>query len=98
MKRYRVVNRARFICFEIVLFLIVFLIFGALLGGVAAGADSSKSCTEVRVVAGDTLWDIAKEYGSNDKDVRQVVSDICRLNGLRADELRPGQIIRVPMD
>ena len=50
------------------------------------------------MVAGDTLWDIAQEYGSDNKDIRQVVFDICRLNDLRADELRPGQIIMVPMD
>lgn len=98
MKHYKIVNRTRFICFEIVLFITVFLIAGALFSRVTAGADSRKNCTEVRVVAGDTLWDIAKEYGSDKKDIRQVVSDICRLNHLRADELRPGQIIMVPRD
>jgi len=47
------------------------------------------------VAPGDTLWDIAVTY-SGDRDVREVIYEIQRLNGLTSAEIYPGQVLFVP--
>ena len=42
---------------------------------------------QVKVELGDTLWEIASEYGPADMDVRQVVHEICQLNDITAGQL-----------
>ena len=52
--------------------------------------------TVVTVEEGDTLWAIAKEYGRQDVDIREAVYEICSFNGIKAADLRPGQVLKVP--
>ncbi|MFB5084329.1 LysM peptidoglycan-binding domain-containing protein [Symbiobacterium thermophilum] len=49
------------------------------------------------VAPGDTLWDIAVAYGGN-RDAREVVYEIQRLNGLPSAEIYPGQVLFVPTE
>lgn len=56
------------------------------------GADSTRVVT---VGAGQTLWQIAAET-SPDRDVRETVRTIMRLNGLETAAVQAGQRIRVP--
>jgi LysM repeat protein len=51
----------------------------------------------VEIESGDTLWSIAKEYKPDNKDVRQVVYDICEANDMSADDLTVGQKIIIPV-
>ena len=46
---------------------------------------------------GDTLWEIAAETSSG-RDVRDVILDIERLNGLDGAPLQPGQRIALPRE
>lgn len=62
---------------------------------VQAGGDPLT--TVHRVVAGDTLWDIAVEHTSPDEDVRATIRAIKRLNELDGGIIHPGQILNVPM-
>lgn len=55
----------------------------------AARGDSSRAVV-VEVKAGDTLWEIARRYGEGG-DVRALISDIKRWNGLEKSEIYPGQ-------
>ena len=96
MRHYRIVNRTRFITFLTIIILVVSFSIGALFSRVQAGKNMHY--IEVSVSQGDTLWNIAKEYGCGDKDIRRVIYDICRSNDISADELRPGQIILVPQE
>jgi nucleoid-associated protein YgaU len=64
----------------------------------ASGGDGelqlvSETTTVVR--PGDTLWSIARSV-ADDADVRLVVDDIQRLNGLEGADLVPGQVLRLP--
>ena len=53
-------------------------------------APEVASAREHRVVTGDTLWSIAKRYGTRLESLRQA-------NGLSASSLiRPGQVLRIP--
>jgi nucleoid-associated protein YgaU len=58
--------------------------------GLSLAGESS-----VVVRPGDTVWDIAVAVGGDD-DVRAVVDEIQRLNGLDGSALVPGQRLRLP--
>ncbi len=50
----------------------------------------------VAVHAGDTLWSIAKKYGSGSDDLRYVIYMIQERNGLETADLKPGQKLIIP--
>ena len=96
MKHYRIANRIRFVSFVVAACL--FLSF-AVIGVLNICSANEKKCTrytEITVVEGDTLWALAKEYGCGDKDIRQVIYEICSVNGIKASDLRPGRILLIP--
>ena len=67
---------------------------GAVLDG--DGGDlrlAGGSAIEVR--PGDTLWDIAASVADG-QDVRAVVDEMQRLNGLDGTDVVPGQLLRLP--
>lgn len=68
---------------------IVFLLIS---GRVEASAPPAPP-TEYRVESGDTLWSIASELAGPSVDIRAVVADIKRDNGLRTSALSVGQVL-----
>lgn len=52
--------------------------------------------TTVEICCGDTLWDIANTYKSNNTDTRKAVYKICEINNIDASDLKPGMTISVP--
>ncbi len=71
----------------------------ALLGSVlSSGSDGLRLVGESSVVveSGDTLWSIASSVAGDDRDVRVVVDEIRRVNGLRDGTLLPGQVLQLP--
>jgi len=44
---------------------------------------------------GDTLWAIARKYTSKDKDIRQTIYEIEKLNNLKNATIYPGQTIQI---
>ena len=63
---------------------------------VVAASPKHTVYTEVKVQAGDTLWNLAKDYGDQTKDVREVVYDICQFNNVDAASIYPGQVLLIP--
>ena len=59
-------------------------------GGLHLAGESS-----VVVESGDTLWSIASSLDS-DTDVRSMIDEIQRLNGLESADLVPGQVLLLP--
>lgn len=51
----------------------------------------------VYINSGDTIWNIAEKYNSNDNDksVRQYVEEICELNDIENYVIHPGDAIKV---
>lgn len=47
------------------------------------------------VKKGDTLWNIAKKYGPAQRDIREVVDDIKKVNNTK-DKIFPGDILYIP--
>ena len=98
MRHYRIINRGRFICFVLAVILIFCFVIMGILNSSAAKEKVDMRYIKVEIEEGDTLWALAKVYGSEDKDIREIVYDICKINGIKASDLRPGQIIMIPED
>ena len=96
MKRtYRITNKYRFITFVTLLVIMCSMIIGTLFP--VSAADHKDICyTEIKVQAGDTLWNIARAYGDSSKDVREVIYDICEANHINAGDIYPGQLLKIP--
>lgn len=62
-------------------------------GGPVASAPAAHAT--VYVSPGDSLWSIASDI-SGDRDVRDVVAEISRLNGLAGSVIQAGQELIVP--
>ena len=68
----------------------------AFAGDPAVTAVGERETFEVRTVAqGETLWAIAESI-AGDRDVRDVVHEIMRLNNLSTASLQAGQRLAVP--
>ena len=98
MRHYRIKNRARFIGFLALACIVVCFVISGVFSRSSANEKRDMRYTEVVIEEGDTLWSLAKTYGSGDKDVREVVYDICIANDIKASDLRPGQVLRIPED
>lgn len=97
-KHIRIKSKFRFITFLVLLILVLGIGFGRITGiGVANGVNEPEYAT-VEVNTGDTLWNIAERYASNDQDVREVVYKISRINDLDQDTITAGQTIKVPLE
>ena len=54
------------------------------------------------VISGDTLWSISKEESKNNKyfenkDIREIVNEIKRINNLKNSDLKIGQKLIIPI-
>ncbi len=95
-KKYRIRSKFRFTLFVTVAFLIIISISGALTGNDRAESLTKPVYSQIVIESGDTLWDLAQEFGPAGKDVREVVYEICRINDISADSIYPGQTILIP--
>jgi cell division protein YceG involved in septum cleavage len=60
-------------------------------------ADRSKLVTTVEVKKGDTLWDIASLYFTDEyDDLNEYIEEIKDSNGLVSDEIHAGNYIIIP--
>ena len=96
-KKYRITSKFRFALFAAAVILCIFTAFNTLIGFNTVSSSSIDQYHQVRVQSGDTLWDIASEYGPANADVRQIVHEICSINEITADTLQAGQKIIVPV-
>lgn len=76
--------------------LMVVLLLGVLLGSGSVATEQPAPTTVVQVAPGETMWDIASPLTPAGEDVRGVIFDIKRLNGLESSALDAGQRLRVP--
>ena len=96
-KRYRIKSKFRFITF-------IIIVVGLSLGlfGYITGFDISNALTEpvdkttIEVAAGDTVWDIASEFKSSNKDVREAVYEICDENNIKDGHIEAGMTLSIP--
>ncbi len=95
-KKYRIKSRPRFIISVMIMAGLIIAGFNFITGLNETTALERTQYTEVEVVSGDTLWNIADEYKGNDTDPRDAVYRISRINDVKASELEPGMILKIP--
>ena len=95
-RRYKIISAPRFIAFITICTLLVIFAVTAIIGLNNAEGLSEPEYRSIEVCSGDTLWQIASEYGPKDTDLRKTVYMICSLNDIKADEIREGDILLVP--
>lgn len=61
-----------------------------------ADANNTK-IIEYQVETGDTLWKIAKEHNQSNKDIREYIYNIQKINNLETGLVMSGQIIKIPV-
>lgn len=92
---------------EFTIGLTVFMVIGILilcfilLNGMHTKASpagtSYKYYTNIRVEKGDTLWNIAEIYMTEEyPDINTYIKEVCSINHIREDDIRCGQYITVP--
>ena len=97
MKNYRIANRLRFTVFVVLTIIIFTTVVNFALGLSTASSSTFDEYINVEIKSGDTLWNIAQTYMSNEVDTRKAVYQLCSLNDISADELYAGMIIQVPI-
>ncbi len=96
IRKYKIRNRFRF-----TMFLTLTILMGMIISNILIGFNQAESLTktayaQIQVEYGDTIWELAREFGPINIDTRKVVREIYSLNEIRADELYPGQVILIP--
>ena len=97
-KKYRIKSKFRFTVAMIIMIGMLISGLNLILGLNNSFALTKPQFTEVEVCYGDTLWDIANTYKSDDTDTRRAVFEICKANDIEASDLTPGMVISVPQD
>lgn len=95
-KKYRIKSKFRFITSLVIVLGLCVGLLGFVTGLNTSTAVTNNGCTEIEICTGDTLWEIAENIKTKDMDTRQVVYEICKENGIQADDIQPGMIIKVP--
>lgn len=96
-KKYRIKSKLRFTLFLTIAILFVFSATGTIIGAYNAESLTKVTYSEIEVQAGDTLWNLAKEFGPNNKDTREVIYEICKVNDISAESIYPGQALLIPV-
>lgn len=77
---------------------VVVIISGLIFNHKKVYSSTYNKHIEVEVVKGDTLWNIAKENNPNNADIRKVVYKIMKFNKMDSANIKPGDIIKIPIE
>ncbi len=96
-KKYRISSRKRFVCFVLICAALL-LGSSSMVFGFSPFAKAETSYATVEIVAGDTIWNIARIYADDHTDMNRFVDRICRINQITAGQIYPGQILLIPLE
>jgi len=85
-------------CSIVAVVMICSVMFGAIRTQAAPAETTVKYYTSIQVESGDTLWDLARDFGPDDQDVRRVIKHICKINNVSPETLQPGQVLLIPVE
>ena len=97
-KRLYIVNRPKFIMMSLLTLIILSILINMFTGLFMSEASTQNSNITLKIVKGDTLWEIAKSYNFYDEDIRAVVHRIKKANELEDGQLYAGQTLLIPLD
>ncbi len=95
----KIVNRQKFLTTNIVIILFIFILLLFISKCTLSHADIRY--TKTYIESGDTLWNIAREQQNNNNyykntEIREIISDIKKVNNLKSCNLSVGQEIKIP--
>lgn len=102
MKKFKIVNMKKFVrSISILLFIVVGIIFFSSKVSLSHNENEQTNYDTIQVIQGDTLWQIGIEQQKNNpyyenKDVRDIVSHIRKVNQLSNCNLSVGQELKIP--
>lgn len=103
MKKMKIVNMKKFVRSILILIgVIVALILFFPKATLSHNEKSHSNYETISVAQGDTLWSIASYQQENnpyfiEKDVRDIVSNLKKVNQLHTADLQIGQTLKVPV-
>lgn len=87
----KIINKFKFIrTITILIFLLI-----ALFNISVAKSNEEAEIISYTVSRGETLWDIAKEYTPNNKDIRQTIYEIKKINNITEATIYERQTIQI---
>ncbi len=98
MPRHTVIpSRVLIVISTVVVALVLLLASSVMATYDPAGAADPYLVAEYEVRSGDNLWDIAGRHTSADRDIRNTIEAIKRLNHLDSSTIHPGQVLEIPL-
>lgn len=99
-KKYENLQQSQiFISFKFIITVVaLFTIFcGSIITQAAPDKDTYKYYTSIQIKSGDTLWDIAGRYMTNEyRDRNEYMKEVRSINHISGDEIHAGQFLVVP--
>lgn len=97
MKKYKLKNKKRFYTIVVTVVFVFSLGLMTMFYHPRAEGETLSSYKTVTVDYGDTIWDIAQRYyNHSNSDMRMIVYNIEKINGLKGELIIPGQVLRIP--
>ncbi len=100
-KKIIIINHFRFIVFISILIFTLIIATNIILHidkAYSSTYNYNKNYYEITIKKGDTLWQIAKDNNSANKDIRRVVYEIKKFNRLSNSTIIPGNTIKIPIE
>lgn len=96
-RTYRIKSKLRFSIFITIVFILGITVSNTILNLDIVQGQTKQEYVKVKVIQGETLWDIAKSYSDENTDIRDKISKIKEINKLDNSGITPGQIISIPV-
>ncbi len=102
MKNLKIVNKKKFLKSILIVCLIVIgIIFFSAKASLSHNEISNIKYDTITVIQGDTLWEISRNQQENNpyyanKDVRDIIKNIRKVNELKTADLKVGQTLKIP--
>jgi len=96
-KRLVVIHRTRFVIVSLIFLIVMSIIITSITGALMSEASTNIDQITYTVAQGDTLWSIANEYNYLEKDIREVVFAIKKLNHKKNSMIIAGEQLVIPV-
>lgn len=94
MKKYKIVNKFRFLT-AISLILIIFFTSMFIIV-VNAKSTSNVVLVPVYVSEGDNLWQLSVQHSDGKIDIRNYIENVMSINNLKDANIKPGELLMFP--
>ena len=85
------------VCFTLAMVIVCSIFLNSIVTQAAPSKETYKYYTSIQIKSGDTLWEIAGRYMTNEyKDRKEYMKEVCSINHISENEIHAGQFLVVP--